>query len=191
MTRATFLKTRVNAETKALVQTLAARSYLTEAAWFRRTIDRAVQSAGAVDPQVGLPAFADRRCESARHAAGGRVYLRLRRYDQVILRERACARGMPVATYASVLLRAHLHQAPPLPQAELEALKAAVIALGAIGRNLNQIAHALNAGRSAAAPTRTDLAALLQVCQALRVHVKSLLKANLDSWAVGDVEDQR
>lgn len=190
MTRATYLKTRVNAETKALVQTLAAQSYLTEAAWFRRTIDRAVQSAGAVDPEVGLPAFADRRCGSARCGAGGRVYLRLRRYDQVILHERACARGMPVATYASALLRAHLHQAPPLPQAELEALKAAVVELGAIGRNLNQIAHALNAGRSAA-PTRTDLAALLQVCQALRVHVKGLLKANLDSWAVGYAEDQR
>lgn len=191
MTRTTYLKTRVNAETKALVQTLATQAYLTEAAWFRRTIDRAVQSAGAVDPEMGLPAFADRRCGSARRGAGGRVYLRLRRYDQVILRERACARGMPVATYASALLRAHLHQAPPLPQAELQALKAAVVELGAIGRNLNQIAHALNAGRTAAAPTRTDLAALLRVCQALRVDVKGLLKANLDSWAIGYAEDHR
>ena len=191
MSTRSYLRTRVSAETKALIQTSAAQAYLTESAWFRRTIDRALRTGGAVDPEVGLAAFADRRCKSARRGPGARVYLRLRRIDQVILRERACARGMPVATYASVLLRAHLHNTPPLPQAELEALKASVVELGAIGRNLNQIARALNMERSAAAPTRADLAALLQVCQALRVHVKDLLKANLDSWAVGYAEDHR
>jgi hypothetical protein len=48
---------------------------------------------------------------------------------------------MAAATYMSVLARAHLRNLPPLPQDELLALKHTVAELGAIGRNLNQIAH--------------------------------------------------
>lgn len=95
-----------------------------------------------------------------------------------------------MATYASVLLRAHIRALAPLPRAELAALKEAVVALGAIGRNLNQIARAANSGRTAVTPARADLEALLRVCEALRVHVKELLKANLESWAVGYADDQ-
>ncbi|MFC4311696.1 plasmid mobilization relaxosome protein MobC [Steroidobacter flavus] len=191
MTTMRYLRTRVSAETKALVQSVAAQAYLTEAAWFRRTIDRALRGSGAVDAEIGLAAFRDRRSRSGLRRQSTRVYIRLRGDDRMILAERAAARGMPVATYASVLLRAHLRQLPPLPQAELAALKGTVVELGAIGRNLNQIAHAANVGRHPAMPERTDLEALLRVCEALRIHVKDLLNANLRSWAVGHAEDQR
>ncbi|MBK6598384.1 MAG: plasmid mobilization relaxosome protein MobC [Proteobacteria bacterium] len=75
---------------------------------------------------------------------GERLYVRLRHGDRLILRERASARGMAPATYVSVLVRAHLRQLAPLPKAELMALKRLTAELGAIGRNLNQIAHAMN-----------------------------------------------
>jgi hypothetical protein len=107
-----------------------------------------------------------------------------------MLQERAAARSLPPATYAGVILRSHLRQASPLPRAELEALNASVSALAAIGRNLHEIARAATLGGTVS-PARADLEALLQVCVALRSHVKDLLKANLHSWAVGDVEDQR
>jgi uncharacterized protein (DUF1778 family) len=185
-----FLKTRVPAETKALVQAAAAQAYLSEAAWCRRSIDLALRTAGAIDPSAGRAVFTDHRCKQSNGKQNARIYVRLRRDDRIILKERARARGMPVATYASVLLRSHLRQLPPLPRAELEALKECVTQLGAIGRNLNQIARAVNTGRTTQNPARADLEALLRVCDALRVHVKDLLKANLESWAVGYADDQ-
>lgn len=185
-----FLKTRVSAETKALVRAAAAQAYVTEAAWFRRSIDLALRASGAIDPNVGLAPFHDYRSKQSIAQHDARVYVRLRHDDRIILKERACARGMPVATYASALLRSHLRQLPPLPRAELEALKAAVTELGTIGRNLNQIARAVNMSRTEQLYARADLEALLRVCDALRIHVKDLLKANLRSWAVGYADDQ-
>src|SRR6185295_19543326 len=82
--------------------------------------------------------------ESAKVPRGLRIYVRLSADDHRLLIERAAARGMAAATYASFLLRAHLRALAPLPDRELAALTAAVSALGAIGRNLNQIARVAN-----------------------------------------------
>jgi hypothetical protein len=71
----------------------------------------------------------------------GRLMIRLRADDQILLRERAVARAMAPATYVSVLTRAHLRSLAPLPKEELLALKRTVAELGTIGRNLNQIAR--------------------------------------------------
>jgi hypothetical protein len=73
--------------------------------------------------------------------------VRIRTGDQLLLRERAAARGMACATYVSVLVRSHLRAVAPLPKDELIALKRAVGELGAVGRNLNQITRAMNPGR--------------------------------------------
>ena len=75
-----------------------------------------------------------------------RVYVRLRHEDRLLLEARASARGMRPATYASVLLRAHLRQITPLPKEELLVLKRSISELAAIGRNINQISKAANQG---------------------------------------------
>jgi hypothetical protein len=62
------------------------------------------------------------------------MYVRLRHEDHLLLEARAWARGMRPATYASVLLRAHLRQLTPLPKEELLALKRSISELTAIGR---------------------------------------------------------
>lgn len=190
MRSTSFLKARVPESTKALVRAAATQAYLTEAAWFRRAIDGALRTERAVAEKGKIVAFRDRRSTQASHGQRLRVCVRLQRDDRLILRERATARGMPVATYTSVLLRSHLRHLNPLPRPELETLKGAVVELGTIGRNLNQIARAANMGHTGGTAARADLEALLRVCEALRVHVKDLLKANLHSWAVGDADAQ-
>jgi hypothetical protein len=97
---------------------------------------------------------------------------------------------MPSATYVSVLVRAHLRNLSPLPKDELAALKRSVAELGAIGRNLNQLARAANSGDRVDAPGREDLRAMLKVCEALRDHVKGLIKANVNAWDVGHAESE-
>jgi hypothetical protein len=61
--------------------------------------------------------------ETTLTAASGRLSVRLRSNDLLLLRERAAGRDMPTSTYASLLIRAHLRTLTPLPTAELTALR--------------------------------------------------------------------
>jgi hypothetical protein len=115
--------------------------------------------------------------------------VRIRPDDHLLLRERAAARGMPAATYVSVLTRAHLRGLAPLPKAEFLALEKSVSELSRLGRNINQIARAANRGERVTAPGPDFFRAILKICEALRVHTKALLQANLKSWQQG-YEDQ-
>ena len=118
------------------------------------------------------------------------MYVRIREEDRLLLHERAAARGMASATYASVLVRAHLRSLVPLPKDELVALKQAVSELGVTGRSLNQIARAANSGARIAGIGHEEFRAILKICEALRDHTKSLIKANAASWASGRAETQ-
>jgi hypothetical protein len=177
MAASQLIAARVTPETKARFRALAEHQHLTESTMLKRMIDLTIRSVGAgseerLQPNHGL----------ARQA---RLYIRLRPDDQLLLRERAAARQMAAATYVSVLVRAHLRALQPLPKQELMALKRVVAELGAIGRNLNQIARAANQGGRVAGPQREDLRAFLNVCEALRDNVKGVIKANLSSWEAG------
>lgn len=72
--------------------------------------------------------------------------LRLTPEDRLLLEGRSAARYLAPATYASVLLRAHLRALTPVPEAELRAFRQATRELAAIGRNLNQVARATHQG---------------------------------------------
>jgi predicted DNA binding CopG/RHH family protein len=163
-----FIQCRVTVETKEKVRTLAARQQLSESALLQRLIDLMLQTAG-----VGAQEPIDDDVKSPRDA---RVTIRLRGEDQALLHARAAARGMPSATYVSVLTRTHLRKLTPLPKEELLALKRTVSELGRIGRLLNPIARAAQQGDRVTGPGREDLRALLRVCEGLRDHVKNLLR---------------
>ena len=62
--------------------------------------------------------------------------------------------------------------------------------LGDIGRNMNRIAKAASQGGKPSGLDRRDLWATLRVAEALRDHVKALLKANLISWRDSDAGDR-
>jgi hypothetical protein len=83
-----------------------------------------------------------------------RLYVRLAAEDWRLLKERSSARGLPSATYVSLLVRAHLRGVAPLPKTEYLALKQSVVELTGIGRNLNQIARVANQGGRPALPGR-------------------------------------
>src|SRR5579864_7264301 len=102
------------------------------------------------------------------------------------MRERARARELPTSTYVSYLVRAHLRTQTPLPTAELEALKRSVAEVGAIGRNINQIARAVNQQQWPGGPNREDLRQIIRVLTVMRDHIKALINANLASWDSGN-----
>ncbi|TLY99475.1 MAG: MobC family plasmid mobilization relaxosome protein [Gammaproteobacteria bacterium] len=167
---------------------------MTESIWLRRLVLRELQAMSSEDTvprrHCGNGSMPVRGQCSTRREPTSSLYVRLRREDRLLLHERAAARGMASATYVSVLVRSHLRSLAPLPNDELIALKQAVSELGAVGRNLNQVARAANSGARVGGVGHDEFRAILKICEALRDHAKSLIKANAASWACGHAEPQ-
>jgi hypothetical protein len=173
-----FIQCRVSQVTKAALRAAAERQQLTESALLKRMLVLVLQTAGAAF--VGDAADADAAYD--RPARQSRLYVRLTRGDRQLLQARSAARCLAPATYASVLLRAHLRSLTPLPEAELRAIRQSTRELAAIGRNLNQIAHATHQGRSGIGVSRESLLSLLKACKALSDHIRGYVSTNLASW---------
>jgi hypothetical protein len=175
-----FVAARVTPEMKTLLRVLAEREQITESALVRELLEAMLRRSAA----EGFPKVEAQEKQSR----DARLTIRLAPDDRILLSGRATARHMPSATYASVLVRSHLRNLAPLPKEELSALKRCVAELGAIGRNLNQIARAANQGGKPSGPGREDLRSMLKIAEALRDHVKALLRANEKSWELGYAE---
>jgi predicted DNA binding CopG/RHH family protein len=173
-----LITARVTSETKERFRAVACYQGLSELRLLKRLVEAALLTAAAVRPHVP---------ESIEPVAmGGKISVRLRSDDLLLLRERAKARDMPTSTYVSLLIRSHLRSVTPLPTAELNVLKRSVAEISAIGRNLNQIARAVNQGEGSNVASKADLQALLRALNGMRVHIKSLINSNLESWRSGD-----
>jgi hypothetical protein len=184
------LKTRVSLEMKLRARAAADREFLSEAAWLKRLVICEIRasndaSSAESDLQRLESILSPTSTGSVTNGAGKPMLLRLTAEDRLLLDARAEARGMRPATYASVLLRSHLRQLTPLPKDELLALKRSISELGSIGRNINQIARAVSGGGEVPGSVRSEFGAMLKICTALRDNTKTLLKANLASWAAG------
>ncbi|MHB1829084.1 MAG: plasmid mobilization protein [Steroidobacteraceae bacterium] len=178
-------------EVKDRVIGVVRAEYLTESIWLRRLVLRELRAAASTDGawhHGDVLATDGRGLCSDRRAPGPSLHVRLRPEDRLLLHERAAARGMASATYLAVLVRSHLHSLAPLPKDELVALKRAVSELGAVGRNLNQIARAANESARVAGIGHDEFRATLRICEGLRDHIKSLIKANAASWMSGHAE---
>jgi hypothetical protein len=175
MAGSTHLSTWVSAQIKQRFAGAAARQGLSESALLKRLIEQML-AAGAGDESAVAPPVA---------ARDTRVTIRLVADDQALLRERAAARTMPAATYVSVLVRAHLRQLAPLPDRELAALRAAVNEFAAMGRNLNAMTRLLYQDGRQSTPGRQEVLTMLRIAEALRDHVRALIRQNVRSWEVG------
>jgi hypothetical protein len=184
------LKTHVSPEMKLQARSLAEREFLSEAAWLKRLVMREIRArndASGAESDLLRSESVLRPTSAApgNNGAGKPMLVRLTVEDRLLLDARAEARGMRPATYASVLLRSHLRQLTPLPKDELLALKRSIAELGSIGRNINQIARAVSGGGEGPGSLRGEFWGMLKICSALRDNIKTLLSANLASWAAG------
>ena len=176
------IQCRVDPQLKLRLQAIAVGQGVTESAVLKHLIVSEIGMAPVNDARVlavepiGPPA---------------RVYVRLRRSDHALLRERAACRGLASATYVSMLVRTHLRGMPPLPDRELAELRHAAGALGAVGRNLNQIARVAHRTGRVEGITTADLRAMLVAFEGLRARFKRLIEANIASWETDDVKASR
>jgi hypothetical protein len=165
-----LISARVTAETKERLAAIARRRGVSQSALLKRLVEVALITAATEDPPLDE--------EPKPLPASGRISVRLRPDDLLLLRERAKARSMASSTYVTFLLREHLRSLTPLPTVEFAALRKALMEVAAIGRNFNQMARALNAGKRSTGPDTTDLKKLIQVLTALWGRIRGLLDAN-------------
>lgn len=175
-----IITARVTSELKNRFAEVARHLALSESAFLKRVVEAALVAVTAAKPQgteVVEPVPKD-----------GKISVRLRTDDLLLLRERAKARAMSTSAYVSLLIRSHLRGLTPLPGAELAALKGSVAELNAIGRNLNQMARAVNQGAGSHGASKADLQALLRALNGMRIRIKALITANVTSWEGGNEE---
>lgn len=175
-----FVQCRVAPATKAALRAAAHRQQLTESALLKRMLLVLLSDAASIaEPQPttgpGLPRIQRR----------ARLSVRLTGDDQMLLIERARARGMVPASYVSTLIRAHLRAVTPIPTEDLRSLRAASAEVAAIGRNINQIARELQSGRIPAGTQLPDLGAFPRLCKRLHVHFQDYVRRNAASWSSG------
>jgi hypothetical protein len=175
-----FIQCRVTPEMKTLARALAEREQITESALVKQLLQVVLRTAAL----QGFP----KRDALDRPNRDARLYVRLEPQDRQLLAARATERGTPSATYVSLLVRSHLRAVAPLPKEELLALRHSIAELKAVGRNLNQMARALNQDGRATIPGRQEVNAMLKVAEGLRDHFKVLLKANEKCWLQGYAE---
>jgi hypothetical protein len=176
------IQCRVDPQLKLRLQAIAVERGLTESAVLKRLVIGGVGMAAADDAKVlAVEPIGPR----------ARVYVRLRPADHAVLRARAARRGLASATYVSMLVRAHLRGVSPLPDRELAELRHATGALGAVGRNLNQIARVAHQTGRVEGLTTADLTAMLAAFEELRAHFKRLIEANIASWETDDSKASR
>jgi hypothetical protein len=186
------LKAHVSPETKLRARAIAERDLLTEAAWLKRLVIREIRACDAASDGLGnltLESDVHQPETRDRKSSCKPVYVRLRDEDRLLLDARAAARGMRLATYISVLTRAHLRSLAPLPKEEYLALKRSITLLESIGRNINQIAKVANQGGRMLDSRGAEFRAMLKICIVLRDNTKALLKANETSWETGRAQE--
>jgi hypothetical protein len=174
-----FVGARVSSETKTALRAAAERQQLSESALVKRMIELMLYAAAPPDVTTVTLKPSPARLT--------RLYVRLTSGDWALLRERAAARCVPPATYASTLIGAHVRGVTPaLPKRERDALRHSTAQLRAIGNNLNQIAKATHLGGQVSGPLRENLYAVIKVCEGLRDHIRELRNANAMNWQSSD-----
>lgn len=137
-----------------------------------RTVPKTPQQTGAVLP--GEPEKTVKRME-----------IRLTPSELDLVQASAAAEGFSPTRWVVALIRARLTNGAQFGQAELEALARSNLMLRAIGRNLNQIARALNTSPHERLVYRVDQ--IEAVDAAVKEHtrlVAQAMTANTERWRI-------
>ena len=114
-----------------------------------------------------------------------RLSARLTASELAAVERLAAAESMKPARWLVALVRSYLTREPQLGQAELAALSQSNAALRALGRNLNQVARALNTSPQVRVLFRVEL--IDELDRTVKAHaetVSKLLAANIERWRI-------
>jgi hypothetical protein len=114
-----------------------------------------------------------------------RIEIRLTQGEYIAIRDVAGAAGFSVNRWIVAMIRAQLSFEPQFGEEEMSVLAASNSQLAAIGRNLNQISRALNAGDRVEPYRLKVLETLKHEIDGHLDRVNRMIRANLDRWGRG------
>lgn len=168
-------RTRLTADEKQAWQKFCQDNNLSEADMLRRMIQ---QVSGGQVP-IEFP--------SLKESKSGKVTIRLTEHDHRRLGMKAEKEGFTTRTnWATVVILAALHPEPVLNDAEVFALRESNRELAAIGRNLNQVAHALNIDHSLV--EKVNISFMQKLAQQIDQHktkIYEILDMSRNRWRWG------
>ena len=112
-----------------------------------------------------------------------RMTIRMPRFLMNGAKEHAVSKGMTPSRWISALVQSNILRQPVMDDAELQGLRTSNRELAAIGRNINQIAKALNETFHETERVRLDrLAELSRAVEGNRMAIQSLVRASQNTW---------
>lgn len=168
------LKTLVEPEIKARFHRIAKTRRLSESELLRAVVLAVTGQANGTEQPIAL---------DAENADLDRMTIRMPRFLMEAAKKRAKAKGMASSRWVVAMVQSNLLGQPVMNDAEVMELEATNRELAAIGRNLNQIAKAINAGSYDAERVQLDeLAELRQVITENRDSIRALVRATQNAW---------
>ncbi|MDC6409537.1 MobC family plasmid mobilization relaxosome protein [Xylella fastidiosa subsp. multiplex] len=171
------LKTVVEPETKTRFRSMAKARGLSESELLRAVV--LAVTGQDTDTNTPLEPYAEK-------VDIDRMTVRMARFLLEATKERARSKGMAPSRYVAALVQSNLTKQPVMTEEEIKVLLASNRELAAIGRNINQISHALNSANSAFHETeRVRLDKLAELHQALvenRAAIRALVRASQNAW---------
>jgi predicted HicB family RNase H-like nuclease len=174
------LKTLVETPLKSRFQSMARARGLSESEFLRLIVLTLADQCEDVDQPV-LP--------DAKQADTDRMTVRMPRFLHEAVKVRAKSKGMAPSRWVAALVQSHLTRQPVMTDDELAVLLSSNRELAAIGRNINQIARALNEAFHETERVRIEkLAELTVLIDANRAAIRGLVRASQNAWEADDVD---
>lgn len=176
MTRKTTLSIRLDGDLKRRWQALCLRQGSTPSDGLRQIIVRLLN--GSATDTSPTPSAHEQPDTSRR-----RLELRLTETEYARIEALALQQGMSANRWVIHLIRANLSGEPQFGMTELRTLGESNSRLLAIGRNLNQIARHMNAGRALeTVVTAERIDTLTRHIKTHTARVADIMRANIDRW---------
>lgn len=169
-----ILKARFDPDTHARFLAVARARKISESELLRLAVNRELGLAPAEQAEVE---------PDPDQAAFDRITVRMPAFVMVAMKIRAKSKGMAPSRWLAALVQSNLTRHPVLTDAELQAVDSTTRELTAIGRNINQIARALNEAHFQTERVRLDrLAELAEKINKAREAIRVLVRASRNAW---------
>lgn len=171
----TVIKTTVEEETGISFRKLSKQRGLSEAMLLRILILAALNE-GQERAELAKPAD-DGQLQKSRHT------IRIPTFLFNAVKGRADQKGMTAVKWITSLIQSNLTHNPVMTEKEIMTLQASLRELIAVGRNLNQIARALNLEYEKPTNILAILTKLKGQITRHRLTIRSLVKASRNNWS--------
>ena len=181
-----LLSSRVEPETKVLFDKRAADLKMTSAALLEKVVEAFLQMA---TPEPSALVKVEPLEPEAKKTKVW-VDVSLSAAEAKALDQLAAEMGWSRLKYLAQLFRVHLSGEPRFSEKEMLELRQVTVQLSALGRNINQVARALNISLDNANQAHAVQWEMMhKVIDLHRKYVKALVKSNLDYWGMNDGDE--